>query len=116
MRGLEPQGLVRCRGCAGLGSSVTTTWLVLWLIAVSRVPDRSAARRPALPNVGAVGWWLVGGGGCPEEAGELAGDRDGHDTVRFAARFHLPVDAMEPVLGRVRDLQHGLRLPLLAGL
>jgi hypothetical protein len=74
------------------------------------VPDRSAAPRPALPNVG----MSAGGGGCPEEACELTGNCDGHDTVRFAAGFQLVIDAMQAVLGGVRE--HVLGLSLLASL
>ena len=50
MRGLPPHGLVRCRGCAGLGASVTAG--LLWLIAESRVPDRLCGPAPRPPEPG----------------------------------------------------------------
>jgi hypothetical protein len=56
---------------------------------------------------------LGGGGGRPEEAGQLAGARHDDHVVRFPAGFHPVVDVMDPLLRGVRDRKDMLRLSLL---
>ena len=72
------------------------------------------ARRPGLPAGEAVGGVSVGGCCCPEEARQLAcaGD-DGH-VVRLAAGAHAVIDAVQPLLCSVGDLQDVVGLALLA--
>jgi hypothetical protein len=57
---------------------------------------------------------LCGHGGGPGEAGELAGDGDGGDVARLAARAQAGVLAVEAVLGAPGDLEHVRGLALLA--
>src|ERR1039457_7283121 len=69
------------------------------LIALSRVPAAVSARRPGLLSRGAAVCvvkprWLGCGRGGPEEAGQLACDRDGRDVVVLAARAHAGVEVM----------------------
>jgi hypothetical protein len=71
------------------------------------------ARRPSLPTDEAVGSGLVDACCCPEEASQLAGARDDGHVVRLAAGAHPLIDAMQPVLGTVSDLQNMIRLALL---
>jgi hypothetical protein len=51
-----------------------------------------------------VSAWSVGGGGCPDEAGELAGAGDDSDVAGLAASAHPLVDAVQTMLGAVGDL------------
>ena len=58
----------------------------------------------------------VGGGGSPEEAAQFASDRDGDNTVGFAASLHLLIDVVQPALGLGGDREDLLGLTGLAGL
>ena len=60
------------------------------------------ARRPGPPTL-VLSDRLVGGGGGPEEPGQLAGAGDGHDGVRLAAGLHRLVDLEQALLGAVAD-------------
>lgn len=71
------------------------------LIAVARVPDRVVGPAPRPPELGECQSGLIGCGGGPEEAGQFPGDGDGDNTVRFAAGFHLLIDAVKSALGFV---------------
>jgi len=74
------------------------------LIVLTRVPGRLFGPAPRPPETGSgCGVWLGSGRGGPEEAGELACDRDDGHVVRFAARAHLHVDVVESVLSAVCD-------------
>jgi hypothetical protein len=115
MRGLEPQGRCRCRGCACLVTSVTAPAGAVAHRRFARArPLRGPASRP--PGRGDVGRCLVGGRCRPEEARELTGDGDGGHVMGFAAGFHVVVDVVKAMLGLVRDLDHCFGLVLLTGL
>src|SRR6185503_15956873 len=72
------------------------------------------ARRPGPPISGAVRPGLVGGGGGPEEAGQLTSAGDNDDIVWLAAGAHPSVDAVQALLGAVCDLKDVVGLALLA--
>lgn len=74
-----------------------------WLpIVQSRVP---AACGPAPTRAGGCGRGLLGHGGGPEEAGELADDGDGGDVAGLAARTEALVEAVEAPLRAEGDLE-----------
>ena len=54
--------------------------------------------------VAAVKSWRCGRG--PEEAGQLAGDRDRRDVCRLAALFEAVVDSVQAALSATGDLKH----------
>ena len=61
------------------------------------------ASRPPEPGVLRFGEETLssGGGGCPEEAGQLTRDRDDGHVVRFAAGAHAGVEVVQSLLGTV---------------
>lgn len=111
---MYPRALFLPPACAGLEASVTRNLRA----AHSRFAraGRVAARRPALPNSGAVSDRSWCGGGGPEEAGEFAGARDDSDVVRLAAGAHPVIEAVQAMLASVRDLKDVLGLAVLAAL
>ncbi len=113
MRGLGTPGpgfvlpAVRC-----LGTSVTRRWALL--IAASRVPAADGpAPRPT--DREAVGRGSVGGGGGPEEAGQLAGAGDDGDVVVACRGPHrVRLTRVQALLGAVGDRQDVVGLAGLA--
>ena len=61
-----------------------------------------------------VGRGLVGGGGGPEKAGQLAGAGDDGDVVRLAADAHGAIEAVQALLGAVGDREDVVGLAGLA--
>jgi hypothetical protein len=76
------------------------------------------ASRPPEPGVLLCGvvklGWLGCGRGGPQEARQLAGDRDDRDVVRLSACPHRGVEVMQPLPRTVTDLQDVVGLAFLA--
>jgi hypothetical protein len=58
----------------------------------------------------------VSDGGSPEKAAQFASDRDGDNTVGFAAGLHPLIDVVQPALGLGGDREDLFGLTGLAGL